>query len=75
MGMEVKENVQKTVDAFIALDKARNELSEDLVKAANEAFGAEVFRYAGFVRYTQGIGIKIEALIPCENLKGFQDVE
>jgi hypothetical protein len=65
--------VDELANAFIALDKLRNRLSNELIKAANQALGADLFKYVGFRRLSQGIHIDLSAVIPCENPSAFFD--
>jgi hypothetical protein len=68
-----KETVQNLTDTFMALDKARERMTEDLVKAANRALGADLFVGAGYSRHITGVDIQLTARIPLENPLGFWD--
>jgi len=72
--MDGQTAVQELADKFAAIDKAREQVAEDLIKAANQAFGANVFEYTGFARHVQGIDIRLTARIPCVD-RGFYDSE
>jgi hypothetical protein len=71
--MDGKKTVQELADAFTALDKSRKQAEGDLIKAANQALGVDVFINADFVRHSQGIDIRLTARIPCDNPEGFWD--
>jgi hypothetical protein len=71
--MDGKEMAQGLQDAFLALDKTRELATEELVKAANQALGADLFKYVSFNRHSKGIDIHLTARIPCEDT-GFYDV-
>ncbi|MDR2485536.1 MAG: hypothetical protein LBD55_09080 [Treponema sp.] len=69
----MKETVQGLVNAFTDLDKVREQMNAELVKAANQALGADLFINADFYRHTQGVEIILKARIPVENPLGFWD--
>ena len=62
--MNGKDAAQGLVDAFAALDQARDQAAEVLIKAANQALGADLFRYAGYERDSLNIKIGLSAIIP-----------
>jgi len=72
--MDAKSKAKELTDAFTALDNARNGFTGELILAANQALGIEVFKEAGYVRDSQGIVIRLCARIPCDNDSGFWDV-
>ena len=73
--MDGKKTAQELVEAFEAFDKARNQTREELVKAANQAFGADVFESVGFARDSLGVVFTLKARIPVDNPSGFYDME
>ena len=71
--MDGRRTTQEMVDAFAAFDKVRKQAESELIEAANQAFGKNVFYCAGFVRDSQGVVFKLTARIPVENESGFWD--
>jgi len=71
--MDGKKTAQELADAFAVVDKARNLAEKELIKAANQAFGADVFNKASFFRDSSGVIFTLSAKIPVENPSGFWD--
>ena len=71
--MGIEQKVQEVSGAFTALDKARSQFTEELIKAANQALGMELFIRGGYVRHVQGVDISLTARIPCEYPSSFYD--
>jgi hypothetical protein len=71
--MEGKETINAVAGAFSALDKARKDAEVELVNAANQALGAELFQYVSFSRDMHRITINLQARIPCNNPGFWED--
>jgi len=73
--MNGKDAAQGLADAFAALDMARNQAKGELIKAANQALGEDLFKYVSYSRHSQGIDIVLTARIPCDSPSCFFDDE
>lgn len=71
--MNGKRTIEALTKEFETLDELRRQTTEALIKAANQAFGADVFKEAGYFRDSTGIIVRMNAKIPSNNPSGFSD--